>query len=432
MFRIQIMDNAIALVDCNNFYVSCERLFDKSLQKRPVVVLSNNDGCIISRSDEVKKMGVKMAEPLFKVKALLEANNTAIISSNIEHYCEISRRVMKALREDVSKIEIYSIDEAFLDLGTADKTCDVAFHIKNVIWESVGIPVSVGIAKTKTVAKIANHLAKKSVKAKGVVDLYESRYLDFALEKTEISDIWGIGRRLSKRLNDFGIINALQLKNADVGWIQREFSVLVGRTILELRGVKCIPFEIINDDKKTIAHTRSFGHPVVNYQDLKNAVIYFTTRAVEKMRRDGLCTKSVTVFARTSRYKPDFATSSTIYESVYHSDLRYEINDWALQGLEKIFEPGLEYKKVGVVLGGLVRVEKMTRRLFENESFEKWRKLEKTIDELNLIYGKDFVKLTRLGNLDFWRSSRSFENENANLPVSPKNDANTSEFRRFL
>ncbi len=426
------MSNAIALVDCNNFYVSCERLFDKSLQKRPVVVLSNNDGCIISRSDEVKKMGVKMAEPLFKVKSLLESNNTAILSSNLEHYCEISRQVMKILRDDVAKIEVYSIDEAFLDLGTSDKICDVANHLKEIVWEMVGIPVSVGIAKTKTIAKIANHIAKISEKTKGTLDLYESRYLDLALEKTEVGEIWGIGRRISKRLNSFGIKNAFQLKNADISWAKKEFSVITGRTILELRGIPCIPFETTHDDKKSIAHTRSFGRSVVKYQDLRNAIIYFTTRAVERMRRDGLCAKTVTVFALTNRFKPDFVSNSATYQSIYHSDLRYEINSWALQTLEKIFQNGLEYKKVGVVLSNLVRKEKMTRRLFEDERFEKWRKLEKIIDELNLIYGRDFVKLARLGELDFWKSSHSFENENAILPDSPTNDTNTSEFRRFL
>jgi DNA polymerase V len=426
------MENAIALVDCNNFYVSCERLFDKSLQKRPVVVLSNNDGCIISRSDEVKKMGVKMAEPLFKVKSLLEANNTAILSSNLEHYCEISRQVMKILRDDIDKIEVYSIDEAFLDLGTADKVCEVGFQLKESIWETVGIPVSVGIAKTKTIAKIANHLAKTSEKAKGILDLYDSRYLDLALEKTKVGDIWGIGRRISKRLNNFGIDDALQLKNADVSWIRKEFSVIAGRTILELRGIKCIPFELTHDDKKSIAHTRSFSHSIVNYYDLRNAIIYFTTRAVERMRRDGLCAKSITVFALTNRFKPDFVANSITYESIYHSDLRYEINGWALECFEKIFQSGLEYKKAGVILNNLVKSEKMTKRLFGDERFERWRKLEQTIDELNFIYGRDCVKLARVGGLDFWKSSHIFENENANLPKPSKLDGNTSEFRRFL
>jgi DNA polymerase V len=426
------MENAVALVDCNNFYVSCERVFDKSLQKRPVVVLSNNDGCIISRSDEVKKMGVKMAEPLFKVKSLLESHNTAILSGNMEHYCEISRKVMNILREDVEKIEVYSIDEAFLDLGTSDKTCDVGSHLKEIILETVGIPVSVGIAKTKTIAKIANRLAKISKKTKGVLDLYDSKYLDLALERTEVEDVWGVGRRISKRLNNFGIKNAFQLKNADVSWSRKEFSVVTGRTILELRGVPCIPLEQNLDDKKSIAHSRSFGKPVVKYDDLKNAVVYFTARAIDRMRRDGLCAKSLTVFALTNRFKPGYVANSATYESVYHSDLRSEMTVWALQCLEKIFQGDLEYKKAGVILNGLIRTEKMTRRLFEDEFFEKKRIIEKTIDKINTVYGRDCIKLARLGELDFWKSSHIFENENANLPNSPKIDTNTSEFRRFL
>jgi DNA polymerase V len=426
------MGNAIALVDCNNFFVSCERVFDKSLQTRPVVVLSNNDGCIISRSDEVKKMGVKMAEPLFKVKSLLESNNTAILSSNIEHYCEISRQVMKILRDDISKIEVYSIDEAFLDLGTPDKTSDVGFHLKTAVLESVGIPISVGVATTKTLAKIANHIAKTSAKTKGVLDLYNSRYLDLALQRTVVGDIWGVGRRISKRLNDFGITNAFQLKNADVTWAKKEFSVVAGRTVLELNGIRCIPFETTTDDKKSIAHTRSFGKPIIDFENLKNALMYFSTRAVERMRRDKLAAKSVTVFVLTNRFKADYIANSFTYNSVYHSDLKYEINDWVMQCLAKIFQPGLEYKKAGVVLGNLVNEEKITRRLFDNDKFEQWHHLEKTVDELNYRYGRDAVKLSSVGDLGFWRSSHVFENDKAVLPEFPKTDTNTSEFRRFI
>ena len=426
------MSDTIALVDCNNFFVSCERAFDKSLEKRPVVVLSNNDGCIISRSDEVKKMGVKMAEPLFKVKSLLESNNTAILSSNIEQYCEISRQVMNILREDVCKIEIYSIDEAFLDLGTPDKISDVGFHLKKAILEGVGIPISVGIAKTKTIAKIANHIAKKSQKTKGVLNLYNSPYVDLALQKTEVGDIWGVGRRIAKRLNDFGIINALQLKNSDINWLRNEFSVVAGRTILELQGIRCIPFETTLDDKKSIAHTRSFGKSIIDYENLKNAVMYFSTRAVERMRRDGLAAKSVTVFVRTNRFKEDYFANAFTYNSVYHSDLKHEINGWVMHCLDKIFQSGLEYKKAGVVLGNLVRAEKITRRLFGNEHFERWHKLEKVIDEINFRYGRDAVKLASVGDLGFWRSSHVFGNANAILPESPRIDTNTSEFRRFI
>ena len=428
-------DNAIALIDCNNFFVSCERVFDPSLKKRPVVVLSNNDGCIISRSDEVKAMGVKMAEPLFKVKSLLEANNTAILSSNIAIYCDISRKVMKAVRDDLEDkaVEVYSIDEAFLDLGIPDKATDVGFSIKQNIEEATGIPISVGIAKTKTLAKLTNNIAKKSPKTKGVLDLYNSKYINHALERTSVGNIWGIGSRSAKKLNNLNIKNALELSSVSIEFAQKHLNVLGGRTVLELRGTKCIPFEKTVSDKKSIAHTRSFGQAITEYSELKNAVLNFGTRAVERMRRDKLAAKSVMVFVKTNRFKSSYASHSAVYNSIYHSNLKNEINMWVLECFEKIFKTGLKYKKAGVVLGDLVNINSMSNRLYEKDKFERWNNLADVVDELNFRYGRDTVKHANISQLGRGESSHKFENKNATLPeLDPVSDMNTSEFKRFI
>lgn len=427
--------NAIALIDCNNFFVSCERVFDPLLEKRPVVVLSNNDGCIISRSDEVKKMGVKMAVPLFKVRDLLEKNNTAILSSNIEHYCEISRRVMNSIRENLGQeaVEVYSIDEAFIDLGTPDKSEEVGKYLKQKVWDETGIPISVGIAKTKTLAKLTNHIAKKSKKTEGVLNLYDSPYLETALKQTPVEKIWGIGHRNAKRLYKIGVNTALDLRNSKVWKIRRTLNVFGARTVLELRGEKCFPFERTIADKKTIAHTRSFGEPLTTYREMRNAVLNFANRAVERMRRDRLAAKSVTVFIQTNRFKDDHFSRSRILNSIYHSNLPHEINDWTLQCFKEIFESGKEYKKAGVILSGLIRADKITNRLFENEQFRRWQVLADIMDELNFRYGRDTVKLANIWDMGNAKSLHTLINEKAELPtLMPEMDSNTSEFRRFL
>ncbi|NNE99049.1 MAG: hypothetical protein HKN25_08525 [Pyrinomonadaceae bacterium] len=428
-------DPAIALIDCNNFFVSCERVFDPALKNRPVVVLSHNDGCVISRSNSVKEMGVKMAQPFFEVKGLLESHNTAVISSNLSVYCEISREVMNIVRENLGSnaVEVYSIDEAFLDLGTPDKTTEVGFHLKEAIEASTGIPVSVGIAKTKTLTKLANNLAKKSQKTRGMLDLYDSPYLNLALEKTPVGDIWGIGPKNAKRLKDVNINTALALSSTSVEFVRKHLNLFGGRTVLELRGTKCIPFERTFADKKSIAHTRSFGRAISSYTEVKNAVLNFSVRAVERMRRDGLAAKTITVFLRTNRFKRDYSAQSVKYNSVYHSDLKNEINKWALACFERIFEPDLQYKKAGIILTGLVKADLMSNRLYERASFERWRYLADVVDELNYRYGRDTVKLASVSELGAGQGSHEFKNKNSKMTeIRRQRDTNTSEFRRFI
>ncbi len=402
-------EHAIALVDCNNFYASCERVVNPALLARPVVVLSHNDGMIISRSDEVKALGVPMAAPLFQYRALLEKHNTAIISSNHALYYEFSHRVMDILNEDVgaNKLELYSIDEAFIDVGVPDKLAYLGRQIKEKIFEKTKIPVSVGIATTKTLAKLANNIAKKSSKAAGVLDLYKSPYIDLALQKTAVGNIWGIGPRSAIRLNERGIDTAYQLKMSEPDTIRKYLNQFGSGTVLELNGVPCLSMEVTERSNKSIAHTRTFGKTVSDLTEIRNAVFYFATRVLEKMRWNGLATKTVTVFLQTDRFRPvPYQYFSTYaYRSVYHSDVTSEIYSWVSACLEKVFRPGLQYRKAGVILTDLVSPDTIPQRLFEHRDFERKHKLSKLIDEVNFRYGRDVVRFAALKEKGGWQGN---------------------------
>lgn len=398
---------AIALVDCNNFYASCERVVNPDLYHRPVVVLSHNDGIIISRSDEVKALGVPMAVPLFQFRELLEKHNTAIISSNHALYYEFSHRVMQVLNEDVgaNKVELYSIDEAFIDVGVPDKLSYLGRHIKNEIFEKTKIPVSVGIATTKTLAKLANHIAKKSPKAAGVLDLYNSPHIDLALKKTAVEDIWGIGPRSAIRLRERGIETAFQLKISDPEQIRTHLNQFGARTVLELNGIPCLSMEVLERSNKSIAHTRTFGKAIGDLEEIKNAIIYFTTRVLEKMRWNGLATKTVTVFLQTDRFRPVpykyFNAHS--YRSVYYSDVTSEVYSWVSDCFDKVFRSGLLYRKAGVILSDLVAPEMIPCRLFGQRDFERRYRLSKLIDEVNFRYGRDVLRFAALEAQGGWQ-----------------------------
>lgn len=417
--------NAIALVDCNNFFVSCERAVNAELQDRPVVVLSNNDGCIISRSNEVKALGVEMAAPYFHVRELLEKHNTEVISCNHALYREFAEQIVDTLIEDLGDnvLELYSIDEAFLDVGIPDKLGLLGKHIKNKVWEKTKIPVSIGFAETKTLAKLANGIAKKSAKTEGVLDLYNSPYTDVALKRTEVQNIWGVGSRSAAHLRDHGINTAFELKNADQEKVRSYLNVFGSRTVLELNGIKCIPLEITKKDSKSIAHTRTFGSTISSFPEVKNAIFYFATRALEKMRWNGLTAKSVTVFLKTDRFNPVpyYYSNAHSYNSVYLSDITSEIYTWARIGLEQIYLPGLQYKRAGVVLSGLTPADSISKRLYNQPVFERWHKLNKSIDELNLRYGRDIIRLAALYDDGTWQSQSTHRSNDGNHLVEREN-----------
>ena len=278
----------IALIDCNSFYVSCERLFKPSLIKKPVIVLSNNDGCIISRSSEAKALGIKMGEPYFKAKKIIAKNNVHVFSSNYSLYGDISRRVMKTLKHFAPEMEIYSIDEAFSNLTIVpdEEVLQFGKKIRETILQWVGIPTSIGIATTKTLSKIANHIAKKE--KSGIVSLINKKNIDHILKKIEIRDVWGVGRQLSKFYINNGIFNANQLKNVSNNWIKKNSNVLSSRTAMELRGASCIALEIAQSKRKSCCVSRSFGKKVERLQELKESITNHCLNAAEKIRSESL------------------------------------------------------------------------------------------------------------------------------------------------
>ena len=291
------------LADCNNFFVSCERVFRPVLEGRPAVVLSSNDGCIVARSDEAKALGVKMAQPAFQAKDLIERNSIAVISGNLQFYTDMSNRVMQVFGELVPAVEKYSIDECFLDLtGIPQELTAFCQDLKRTVRQWTGLPISIGIAETKTLAKIANRLAKTSAKTDGVLDLTGERWRDRALASTEIGDIWGIGRQYAKKLNRNGVMTALDLARRPDGWIRKEMGVGGLKTVRELRGEDCIGFDDMPQPKQTTMVSRSFGTEVRDYDELANAIAMFATDAARSIRRANLVSTSVSVFIETNRF----------------------------------------------------------------------------------------------------------------------------------
>ncbi len=412
-------DGAIGILDCNNFFVSCERAVNPALNERPVVVLSHNDGCVISRSDEVKAMGVKMAQPLFQVRKMLDQHNTAIISSNHSLYRQYAEQIHDLLIEDLGNkvVELYSIDEAFLDLGSPDKLVMLGKHLKRLIFEKTKIPVSVGLAETKTLAKVANHIAKKSAKTQGVLNLYGSKFTDLALQQTPIGDVWGVGPRSAIKLKAKGLNTALDLKKTKPEKVRGDMTIFGSRTVLELNGIKCLPLEVSEHLAKSIAHTRTFGRPIRSFEEVKKAIFFFTTRALEKMRWNELQTRNVAVFLQTDRFRPNFYAKAFAYRSIYHSDVTSEIYDWVDRCLAEVFVEGMEFKKAGVILSELQRSSVVAPRLFGEHDFNRRHELVRSMDELNMRYGRDVVYFAALNTDGKWQgqSEHRINDENHDI-----------------
>ena len=402
----------IALIDCNSFYVSCERLFNPKIRKLPVVVLSNNDGCIISRSNEAKALGIKMGEPYFKARNIIIKNNVQVFSSNYSLYGDISRRVMRTLKRFNSKIEVYSIDEAFLDLSNfSDKEVkDVGKEIRNTVLQWTGIPTSIGIAETKTLSKVANHIAKKQ--KSGVVSLVNIKDLDPILEKVEVRDIWGVGKQLSKFYIKNGIYNAKQLKNASNTWIKKTKNVLSSRTAMELRGVPCIEIETKQAKRKSCCVSRSFGKKVEKLRELKESVTSYCLNAAEKIRSESLVCKSITVFIRTSPFqnKGIFYSDSKTIDFPIATNNSIEIVKNALTGLDLIYKDGFKYQKAGIILSGLSDSEK-GNSLFKSTKDERIKNLMQSIDNTNYRYGRSTISLASAGINKKWSMRRQYSSK---------------------
>ncbi len=344
-----------ALVDCNNFYASCEKLFRPDLKDTPVVVLSNNDGCVVARSREAKLLGIKMGVPVFQIKAEMQRHGILSFSSNYALYADLSSRVMRTLEEMAPRVEVYSIDEAFLDLTgieSAISLVEFGQQVRERIGHWIGITVCVGIAPTKTLAKLANHAAKKYPATQGVVDLTNPERQRRLLALVPVVDVWGVGRRLSKRLNALGITTALDLANASPRAIRDQFSVVLERTVRELNGESCIELEEIPPTKKQIVCSRSFGAKVTQFELLREAVCEYATRATEKLRKEQQQAKVMTVFIRTSPFKdnePQYSNSASGELLIPSCDTR-DFIELANHLLKRIWKDGFRYAKAGVML----------------------------------------------------------------------------------
>jgi DNA polymerase V len=390
------MATIFALCDCNNFYVSCERLFNAHLRGRPVVVLSNNDGCIVARSDEAKAIGIKMGAPLFQVEQVIDAYDVQVLSSNYALYGDISSRVMSVLGDFTPEIELYSIDEAFLcvDKPATDSLTDFARTMQRRVYKWTGIPLSIGIAETKTLAKLANHLAKQSAKARGVLDLTRSPFQDYALECTPVRKIWGIGRQYAKLLNGRGITNARQLRDVDIGWARQALTVVGARIIEELRGESCLPLEVCPPAKKSLTCSRSFGNLIESLPDLREAVATFTIRVAERLRKNQLAAGAITVFVATNRFsktEPYYTNSMTV-EMSYPTDTTLELLGRSLACTDKLYRDGCRFKSAGIILSALIPASPMTIRMQDDEQWVKRRRLMQAVDRINSRMGRNTVR----------------------------------------
>jgi DNA polymerase V len=398
------MKQVFALVDCNNFFVSCERVFAPHLEGRPVVVLSNNDGCIIARSNEAKALGIAMGEPLFKARGEIRRHGIQVYSSNYPLYGDMSARVMSALQAFTPDMEIYSIDEAFLSLaGFESRPLDAYAHdIRSAIKRWTGIPVSVGIGPTKTLAKIAGHIAKKTSLANGAFVIQDEATRHRALERVPINDIWGIGRRWSKMLKAQGITTALDFHDTPEAWVRKKMGVTGARTLVELRGTACLDLQSQPDDKKTIRVSRSFAQPVKSRTVLRESIAAFAARAAETLRRDGLVCEALNVFASTNRFGPEGsyyhgAASSAPPAPTNHTA---DITSAAMAAFAKVYKPGQQFKNAGVMLLGLARAENAQANLFAPPNAatdEKRQRLMTAFDAINTKIGSGAVRYGATG-----------------------------------
>ena len=392
--------NKIALVDCNSFYVSCERLFNPSIIKKSVIVLSSNDGCVISRSTEAKALGIKMGEPYFKVEKIIKKNDVKVFSSNYSLYGDISRRVMKTLKQFSPQMEIYSIDEAFLNLSSIrdENLFEHGNKIRKTVLKWTGIPTSIGIATTKTLSKAANYIAKKE--QSGIVNLINTKQIDQILKEIEINEVWGVGRQLTKFYIKNGIHTAYQLKNMHNNWIKKNTNVLGSRTAMELKGIPCVSLKEHQEKRKNCCVSRSFGRKVTKLEELSESVTTHCLNAAEKIRSDNQTTKRITVFIRTSPFQKDknyYANSKDIDLPVRTND-SIELVKQALIALQYIYRKGYKYQKAGIIFSGLNEVDIYKKNLFSSiNNEEKRKKLMKAIDYTNIKYGRHALSIAQAG-----------------------------------
>ncbi|MFL2612353.1 MAG: Y-family DNA polymerase [Flavobacteriaceae bacterium] len=385
-----------ALIDCNNFYVSCERVFNPKLNNKPVVVLSNNDGCAISRSNEAKALGIPMGAPAFKYEELFKKNDVKVFSSNFPLYGDMSSRVMSILSKFTPNIEVYSIDEAFLKFEGFN--CDLESYcneIKNTVLKWTGIPISIGLAPTKVLAKVANRIAKKfPERTSGVYLIDSSNKKENALKWLKIEDVWGIGFKHGKRLRDLKINTAYDFTNLEDNWVRKNMSVVGVRLKKELEGKSVLYLEEVRSPKKAIATTRSFEGTITDYEKIKERISTFAICCAEKLRAQNSNCNSIYVFIRSNKFqknKPQYR-NGILMTIPFSTNSSIIISKYAIEGLRKIFRKGINYKKAGTIVMGLDSSKSYQLNMFENEN-PKHKCLMKTIDFIQKKEGQSKIKL---------------------------------------
>ena len=390
-----------ALVDCNNFYASCERVFDPRLEQRPIVVLSNNDGCVIARSNEAKALGIAMGEPAFQKEEVYAKHNVAVFSSNFALYGDMSQRVMRTLAQHSAAMEIYSIDEAFLECGglTADGLDRFGSQLRKTVKQWTGIPVSIGVAPTKTLAKVANHIAKRLPDNSGVCVLNKEETIEYCLKKLPVEKLWGVGRRYALFLRSWGINTAWDLRRMPEGWVKDNMTVVGLRLQKELKGEPCIPLENQPQKKKEICTSRSFGTMVTELDELQQAVSMYATRCAEKLRTQNSCTNLVEVFLHTNPFRPDLPQYKNVrfVRLPVASNSTLSIVQAALRGLRSIYRAGYQYKKAGVIVSGLVPSNTIQYNLFHSTDEDRHMRLMNAMDTVNDREGRDVLRVAEQG-----------------------------------
>ncbi|HCA9820941.1 TPA: Y-family DNA polymerase [Klebsiella pneumoniae] len=401
-----------ALVDVNSFYASCETIFRPDLQGRPVVVLSNNDGCIIARSAEAKKLGIKMGDPYFKCKDYFRQQGVVCFSSNYELYADMSNRVMTTLEEMCPRVEIYSIDEAFCDL-TGVRNCRVleefGRELKDTVYRNTRLPVGVGIAQTKTLAKLANHAAKTWKATGGVVDLSNVERQRKLMALLPVDEVWGVGRRISKKLEAMGIKTVLQLADTDIRFIRKHFNVVLERTVRELRGEPCLGLKEFAPVKQEIVCSRSFGQRISTYEEMRQAICLYASRAAEKLRGEHQYCRFISAFVKTSPFalnEPYYGNSTSVKLLTPTQDSR-DIITAATKCLDAIWRDGHRYQKAGVMLGDFYSQGVAQLNLFDdNAPRQNSEKLMEVLDHLNAKDGRGTLYFAGQGIQSAWQMKR--------------------------
>lgn len=400
------MPDIFALVDCNNFYTSCEKLFVPQLANNPVVVLSNNDGCVIARSSEAKSLGIGMGIPVFEIESLIRKHNVQVFSTNYSLYGNISGRVMQVLADHVNDMEIYSIDEAFLDLSFLpfEKLNAYAIGLKNAVHKSAGIPVSIGIAPTKILAKAANHLAKKNPEYNGIFNLYAHPSFDHLLKQIAVADLWGVGEKYQQFFRRNGIHTALDLKQSDPFFIRNHLGVIGQRLVMELNGKPCYLLDDNPNNKKEICTSRSFGHPITEYDELEEATMNYAAKVAEKLRSESSLAGSVLVFVMTNKFAkgPQYVNYQQTKLNVPSNQTTELIHHCSVL-LRNLFRKGYRYKKSGIIVSELVPESGEQTALWKKSSSPRSHMLSKIIDRINNNTGKEMLRYAVQGNGESWK-----------------------------